>query len=93
MRTYLIPSKAHFGPIFLLAISMGYWACDAQNTPLDAATRIRIDSISSAQIGRLQIKYDSLCKAAETTQLPFLVDSIQKIRLKRIQEQLKTIPR
>jgi hypothetical protein len=68
-------------------------ACGSQNTPLDADTRIRIDSIANAEIANAQVKYDSLCKVAQVTQLPHLVDSIKKIRLREIEEQLKTVPK
>ncbi|MFN0035602.1 MAG: hypothetical protein ACKVUS_11080 [Saprospiraceae bacterium] len=68
-------------------------ACGSPNTPLDADTRLRIDSIANAQIARAQVEHDSLCKAAHITQLPHLVDSIKQIRLREIEEQLKTVPK
>lgn len=68
-------------------------ACGGQGTPIDADTRMRIDSISNAQIAKAQIEQDSLCRTAKITQLPLLVDSIKKIRLREIEEQLKTIPK
>ncbi|MFN0175120.1 MAG: hypothetical protein ACKVU0_10765 [Saprospiraceae bacterium] len=68
-------------------------ACGSPSAPLDAETRMRIDSISNAQIARAQTEHDSLCKAAQITQLPHFVDSIKKIRLREIEEQLKTVPR
>lgn len=74
-------------------IALSLAACGSPNTPLDADTRIRIDSIANAEIAKAQVKYDSLCKAAKTTQLPHLVDSIKKIRLREIEEQLKTVPK
>lgn len=74
-------------------ISLCLLACGASNTPLDADTRIRIDSIANAQIAKAQTDYDSMCKAALITQLPLLVDSIKRIRLREIEEQLKTVPK
>jgi hypothetical protein len=68
-------------------------ACGSQGTPIDADTRTRIDSIANAQIAKAQLEHDSLCKAARITQLPLLVDSIKKVRLHEIEEQLKTIPK
>jgi hypothetical protein len=68
-------------------------ACGSQSTPIDADTRTRIDSIANAQIAKAQLEHDSLCKAARITQLPLLVDSIKKVRLHEIEEQLKTIPK
>jgi hypothetical protein len=91
-------ARFHFSPAFcncLLAIAttLGLLACGSPNTPLDADTRLRIDSIANAQIAKAQLEYDSLCKAAKITQLPHLVDSIKKIRVREIEEQLKTVPR
>lgn len=68
-------------------------ACKNSNAPLDADTRERIDSISNAQIKASQIELDSVCLAAQKTTLPVLVDSIKKIRLSEIEQQLKTIPK
>lgn len=68
-------------------------ACGSSNTPLDADTRSRIDSIANAQIAKAQMEHDSLCKAAEIAQLPHLVDSIRQIREREIQEQLKAVPK
>ncbi len=68
-------------------------ACGSPNAPLDAETRTRIDSIANAQIAKAQMEHDSLCKAAKITQLPHLVDSIKKIRLREIEEQLRTVPK
>ncbi|MFN0214719.1 MAG: hypothetical protein ACKVT2_10725 [Saprospiraceae bacterium] len=79
----------------LLSITMAFCvaACGSPNTPLDADTRIRIDSIANVLIAKTQLEHDSLCKAAQFTHLPHLVDSIKKIRLHEIEEQLKTIPK
>lgn len=80
--------------LFVAAVfACGLQACGNTNTPLDSDSRIRIDSIANAQIAKAQIEHDSLCKAAQTTQLPHLIDSIKQIRLREIEEQLKTVPR
>lgn len=68
-------------------------ACGSPNTPLDAATRSRIDSIANAQIALAQTEYDSICKSAHDNRLPIMVDSLKQVRLRRIEEQLKTIPK
>jgi hypothetical protein len=83
------------GSTLLLVMTMVFIliACGSQNTPMDADTRMRIDSIANAQIAQAQVLHDSLCKAAERTHLPYLVDSIKKIRLREIEEQLKTVPK
>lgn len=67
--------------------------CGNANTPLDADTRSRIDSIANVRIALAQKENDSLCKAAQTTVLPHLIDSLKKERLREIQEQLKTVPK
>ena len=76
-----------------IAIALCLLACGSQNTPLDADTRIRIDSTANAQIAKAQVEHDSLCKIAQITILPHLVDSIKKIRMREIEEQLKTVPK
>ena len=79
--------------ICLLPTALCLLACGSPNAPLDAETRTRIDSIANAQIAKAQMEHDSLCKAAQITQLPHLVDSIKKIRLREIEEQLRTVPK
>jgi hypothetical protein len=81
-------SPFYLGLLVMLFIS----ACGSSSTPLDADTRIKIDSIVLAQTTRARLEIDSFCKAAEKNQLPQLIDSIKKVRLKEIQEQLKTVP-
>lgn len=68
-------------------------ACDGPDTPLDADTRRQIDSLSSAGIRRARQEIDSLCKVWEQTKLPGLVDSFRQVRLREIEEQMKTVPR
>jgi len=68
-------------------------SCDGPNTPLDAATRMRIDSTTSAQIRLARMELDSLCVAQRTTVLPRLVDSIKQKRLQEIERQLRTVPK
>lgn len=85
--------KAFFRSILALAVGSALPSCGSQDTPLDAETRIRIDSIANAEIARSQVMHDSLCRAAESTLLPKLVDSIARLRREQIQRQLKTIPR
>jgi hypothetical protein len=68
-------------------------ACGGANTPLDADTRQEIDSLANEGITRTRLEIDSLCQQAQAAQLPHLVDSIKKIRLREIEEQLRTVPR
>ncbi len=84
---------ANFNLLIATALSCYLSACGSQNTPLDADTRTRIDSTANAQIAKAQVEHDSLCKAAQITQLPHLVDSIKAIRLHEIEEQLRTVPK
>jgi hypothetical protein len=68
-------------------------SCDGADTPLDADTRQRIDSTSSAQIRLARLEIDSLCLVQRTTVLPRLVDSIKQKRLQEIERQLRTVPK
>lgn len=85
--------SAFFQLFYAILLTGSLLSCGNQNTPLDADTRILIDSISNAEIAKAQVKQDSLCKAAQITQLPLLIDSIKKIRLREIEEQLRTVPK
>ncbi len=67
--------------------------CGGPNTPLDADTRQKIDSISAAQIRLARAEMDTLCQRERDTTLPRLIDSIRQKRLSEIQQQLKTVPR
>ncbi|MBL7781496.1 MAG: hypothetical protein JNM22_09800 [Saprospiraceae bacterium] len=86
-----------FGAAFLFVVLLGLIAgtsgCGSSETPLDAKTREAIDSLSTAQIRVLRVELDSQCQMARVTQMPHLVDSIKQVRLREIQEQLKTVPR
>jgi hypothetical protein len=77
----------------LLTVAYCLLSCGSPNTPLDAQTREAIDSISIAQIGAAQTELDSFCKQRRKLEIPRLVDSIKQLRLKEIQEQLKTVPK
>jgi hypothetical protein len=80
--------------ILIVSISLlALTACDSAETPLDAADRLRIDSTSAAQIRLSRIELDSLCQAERRSQLPQLIDSIRTIRLREIEEKMKTVPR
>lgn len=81
-------------PLFVLLFAA--WAlasCTGPDAPLDADTRQRIDStvISQERLSRIEI--DSMCAQRERTDLPRLVDSFKQLRLREIQEQLKTVPK
>lgn len=68
-------------------------ACGGSGAPLDADTRLTIDSTANAQINRARIELDSLCTVAERTQMAHLVDSIKKVRIMEIEKQLKSVPK
>ncbi len=76
------------GALIVLALT----ACGGE-APMDAETRAAIDSTATAQISLARKELDSLCAAAEKTELPQLVDSIKKVRLREIEQQLKNIPK
>lgn len=68
-------------------------ACGNPNTPLDAGTRQKIDSLTAGGINAARQELDSLCLLQRATVLPGLVDSIKKKRLREIERQLKTVPK
>ena len=76
---------------FLLALTAT--GCDPDARPLDAEDRLFIDSVSAAQIRTARLEIDSLCREAQKTELPRLIDSLRRERLREIQEKMKTIPR
>lgn len=63
------------------------------NAPIDAETRIFIDSTANARIFQAQKELDSLCRVQEKELMPYLIDSIKQVRLREIERQLKTIPK
>lgn len=85
--------KPFLPALFILASAACWYACGSPGTPLDANTRQTIDSLSTVEIRLLRVELDSLCQLARNTQVPQMVDSIKAVRLREIQEQLKTIPR
>jgi hypothetical protein len=90
MARFFRQKKWRAGALGLLAVLA---ACGGANTPLDADTRQQIDSLANEGITRTRLEVDSLCQQAQHTQLPHLVDSIKKIRLREIEEQLRTVPK
>lgn len=80
-------------PLLLLLLLPLLTACGSGATPLDSDTRLRIDSIAGAQTRLVQTEIDSLCKSQRITLMPSLVDSIKQVRLREIEEQMKTVPR
>jgi len=77
----------------LTAYYLLFTSCGSPNTPLDAETRRVIDSISTYQINLARTELDTLCQRQRMTEMPRLVDSIRQIRLREIEEKLKTVPR
>lgn len=77
--------------VFILLVLLA--ACSGTERPLDAKERQRIDSISTAQIQVLRRQIDSSCLAAQTNELPRLVDSLLAERRREIQQMLKDLPR
>lgn len=86
--------KTVFIRLFLaIAATTVLHACGGGAAPLDADTRAAIDSTATAQISKARMELDSICLVEERTKMPQLVDSIKKIRLREIEEQLKLIPK
>jgi hypothetical protein len=92
---FRLPSNCPSWRPFCLAAAFAtlLCACGGSSAPLDADTRMTIDSTANAQINKARIELDSLCKVAERTQMAHLVDSIKKVRLMEIEKQLKSVPR
>jgi len=67
-------------------------SCGDLSKPIDAETRRIIDSISTSTIQQARLEVDSVFKNAVITKMPQAIDSIRQIRLKEIEEQLKSIP-
>ncbi len=84
---------ARYLPLLLPLLLLLPLACGSPNTPLDADTRETIDSISAERVRLAGLALDTLCQQRRTTELPRLVDSIRQVRLREIQEQLKTVPK
>ncbi len=92
-RVLLLPPSPKRWRAKLLLLLPLLTACGSPDTPIDADTRLRIDSIAAAQTRLAQRELDSLCKSERTALMPLLVDSIKQVRQKEIEEQMKTVPR
>ena len=79
--------------IILLFAAWALASCNGPEAPLDADVRQRIDSTVSSQERLSRIEIDSMCARREITDLPRMVDSFKQLRLREIQEQLKTVPK
>lgn len=77
-------------PTFCLLL---FASCGSPSTPLDAETRQFIDSAATEQIRIAQHHIDSNCTYIRYQGMQKLVDSIKQVRLREIEEQLKTVPR
>jgi hypothetical protein len=87
LKNGIPPSAVRVGPAFVLSLFL-LSACNRLEEPLDAKTRDTIDSISNAQIQRLERELDSLCRADQPRKLPHLVDSLLIVRKKEIEQLL-----
>jgi hypothetical protein len=93
--TLLLNSISTFTAIGTIMIPMAVLlaGCGPSGTPLDAETRLEIDTTASNQILYVRKEMDSICRDYERQHLKALVDSIKKVREEEIARQLKTIPR
>ena len=71
--------------IGILLLVLFFAACEEKERPLDSDALRTIDSTATAQIRILRLEYDSLCKLKEVSDLPHLMDSLKKERLKEIE--------
>jgi hypothetical protein len=79
--------------IFWGNLLLGLSSCDASSAPLDADSRLRIDTTVVAINRKTQLEIDTACKRARNTELPRLIDSIKQVRKKEIESQLRSIPK
>lgn len=77
----------------LLPMAVLWAACGPTDTPLDAETRLEIDTTVSNQLLYVRKEMDSICRDYEKQHLKELVDSIRQVREEEIARQLKNIPR
>jgi len=87
MRTLFL-----FVGLLLLVLCFSPACGNPPEPPLDASTRQRIDSLSATQIRALRTVLDSQCLADRRTQMPHLMDSIRQLRMREIEEKLRSIP-
>lgn len=73
----------------LMAVIWG--GCGPSGAPLDAETRLEIDTTVSNQLLYVRKEMDSVCRDYEKQHLEELVDSIKKVREEEIARQLKTV--
>ena len=88
-----LTNNAMARPFAFCLLLIVFCACDSPNTPLDADTRQRIDSAATEQIRLATIEIDTMCIRLRSTMRAQLVDSIKQVRLREIQEQLRTVPK
>ena len=93
--TLLLNSTRIFTAIGTILVPMAglTTGCGPTSTPLDAETRLEIDTTVSNQLLYVRKETDSICREYEKQHLEELVDSIKKVREAEIARQLKTIPR
>lgn len=79
--------------IILVLVAVIWGGCGSAGSPLDAETRLEIDTTVSNQLLYVRKEMDSVCLEYEKQHLKELVDSIKKVREEEIARQLKTIPK
>lgn len=79
--------------IMLVQVAVPGAGCGSSGTPLDAETRLEIDTTVSNQLLYVRKEMDSVCRDYEKQHLKELVDSIKKVREEEIARQLKSIPK
>lgn len=77
----------------VLFASAPFSGCQTKDPPLDADSRHLADSIAAVRIGIVRRELDSLCKNQEKTEMPRLIDSLKRERLREIKESLKGLPK
>lgn len=83
--------------LYRLSIPVLCWlllaiACGGPNTPLEADTRERIDSLATAAMRDVRVRLDSQCLLDRRQVMPQMVDSLVAVRRAQIEEKLRNVP-
>ena len=81
-------------PLLLLVPSLLGTACEnASQKPLDGKSRQIVDSLTAEGIRFARREMDSLCVLERQNRMPKVIDSLKQIRLREIEEKMRTVPR
>lgn len=94
MNTSLFPYLLRRLPRLLLVLPLLWAACkNAAQKPLDGKSREIVDSLTAEGIRLARKETDSLCLLERKNRMPKVIDSLKQIRLREIEEKMRTAPR